>query len=258
MVHAGNARKIIGRCGLTRDDVILEIGPGKGILTREIAPRVHKVIAVEKDRRLTQHLTHLLERFDNLEVFWEDILKTDWTSLPQGLKVIGNLPYYISSPIIEILIRNREKIKSAYITVQREFAERMVSGPGTKHYSALSVFVQMYAVPRVLLSIPKGAFRPVPKVSSCLVSLEFPGRTPFPLDRPQDFFDLVQRAFQQRRKTLPNALGPVMGKTRAENILNSLKLAKDNRPENLSIEDYVALYRRWKAEEGGDEAADCP
>ena len=250
--------KIISACQLKPEDTVLEIGPGSGVLTRWIAPRVKRVIAVETDQRFFEKLKEETLK-TNIEVIHADFLKYDLGLLQsvKKLKVIGNLPYYISSPIITRLLNARQYFSSIFITVQLEFGRRLGAKVDTKDYSALSCFVQYCADVKMLFKIKGAAFKPVPKVDSCFMRIIPHEKFPFidlcttttnigkeKVSKANDeelLFKIIQQAFQQRRKTLPNTLSGLIERERLYPILESLKIDPKSRPENLSVKDFVEL-----------------
>ncbi len=232
--------KIITACQLQSHDSILEIGPGEGALTQHIAPLVNNVIAIETDRQLAQQLQHQFSD-SNVTIIKEDILRYDFSQLKTGTKLIGNLPYNISSPILEKIIQHRQFIKEAYITVQEEFGRRMVAQKGTRDYSPLSLFVQFATNPSILFKIKNTCFFPVPKVQSCFLKLEILPQPRFPCDDESLLFTLIRCAFQQRRKTLLNALNQHYDKQQLAAVINRLKLPLLARPEELTLQNFVEL-----------------
>jgi 16S rRNA (adenine1518-N6/adenine1519-N6)-dimethyltransferase len=233
--------RIIDACGFSLDETVLEIGPGQGALTRQIMPRVKHVIAVETDRVLAARLT---EEFagQNLTVYHDDILKFDLSLLPGPLKVVGNIPYNISTPIIARMIDERSYFTAIFMTLQHEFGVRLVARPGTRDYSSLSCFVQMFARPQLLFKIPPSAFRPMPKVMSCFMRMDLRAK---PAERILDealFTQVVRTAFQQRRKTVLNSL-LVLCKSKDElaGIFGSSGVDAKARAGDLTIAEYARL-----------------
>lgn len=229
--------RIIESCDLKPDDIVLEIGPGQGVLTREIASRVKQVYAVEKDTQLCKKLHNLS---DNLTIIPGDILKFDLNSLPAGIKVIGNLPYYISSPIIEQVLAHRPLFTDIFFTVQLEFGQRLVAKPNSKDYSALSCFAQYQADAKILFKISRSAFSPAPQVMSCFVHLK-PREPVMPAKDTRLLFKIIHHAFQQRRKKVVNALTSLWDKEVVENLLKEAEIETELRPENIPLRDYVSL-----------------
>lgn len=235
--------KIVTACHPRPEDTILEIGPGKGILTKALAPRVKKIYAIEKDDYLAKQLQEVF-RETNVEIIHADVLKHPFATLPQGLKGVGNLPYNIATPILEKIFEYRHLFSVFYMTVQLEYGNRMAAAPHSKEYGALSCFVQYYAHVRKLFQIPAGAFRPAPKVTSCFLELALKSVLTPEAEDEQLLFHVIRTCFQQRRKTLENALSARWGKDTIRPILQDLKIDPKARAENLSLEDYVSLSNR--------------
>lgn len=233
-------RKIIDSCCLTPADAVLEIGAGDGRLTREIAPRVKKVIAVETDKHLCQKLEKEFLNA-NVSIVHEDFLKYDLGQLSEPTKVIGNLPYYISSPIIGRILEYRRHIPAAFLTVQLEFGNRMIAAVGTKDYSALSCFVQYYTEAKILFKIKNTSFNPRPKVDSCFIQLTIPKKPIYPANDEILLFKIIHQAFQKRRKIILNALSSFDLKSHLEETFKSLSIDPHKRAENLTINDFVDL-----------------
>ena len=240
-------KRIVTACRFEPEDVVLEIGPGTGALTRLIIPQIKKLYAIEKDARLCAELKSGIAEFpsQHVELINADFLKYDLAELPAGMKVIGNLPYHISTPIIERLIEFRHHFTDLFLTVQLEFGKRLAAVSGTKDYGSLTCFVQYFAQTRALFKISPNCFRPIPAVSSCLIHLKF--REPEnPVRDESLLFSLIQKAFQQRRKKITNAFSAFLKEksispaTMAD-ILNRLKLSVHLRPENLTIKNYIDI-----------------
>ncbi len=243
-------REIINKARFDSTDQVLEIGPGLGVLTICLARKVHHVIAVEKDSRLTEILEKRLsaERIENVLLINEDILKLDFSRI-QSLKgkksgVIGNLPYNISSPILERLVENRHMVNRAVIMLQSELADRLIANPGTKAFGAMTVFIQYDAHVSPLLHVPKEAFYPRPKVDSMVLEIDF--QRPYS-ERSEDdvkFKKVVKGAFAQRRKTLLNSLKNSLESCCREEILGALErcgIDPKRRAETLTIDDFLRL-----------------
>jgi 16S rRNA (adenine1518-N6/adenine1519-N6)-dimethyltransferase len=243
--------KIINSIQLSKEDTVLEIGPGLGALTEDLCKNSKKVISIEKDTRLYDFLRacHCESRrsrdeaISNLELLNIDILKYEFKNSPQKLIIVGNLPYSISSPILNHLIDNRTAIDSAYITVQKEFGERVVAGPGTKDYASLSCYIQFYAEPKILFNIPRAAFFPAPEVDSCFLRLSMRKKKPFDVNEDL-FFKIVRSAFGKRRKTITSSLYSAGIFPSKEALLAALKkagISASARPETLSLEQFSSL-----------------
>lgn len=237
---------IVEVAGVTKSDNVLEIGPGRGALTGELADAAKHVTAVELDSDLIAPLNVMFKLHDNVEIVNADILEYD---IPKDTNiVVGNLPYYITTPIILGLFEKGTSANSMTFMVQKEVAERIVSGPGTKDYGVLSISVQYYADPSYALDVPAEYFTPKPKVDSAVVNLKVKEtRALGPLEE-KGFFELVKKSFSQRRKTLANCLVGYKGlvKEDIEMILQSLNIDAKRRPETLSQEEFIALYRAIK------------
>ncbi len=233
-------QRIIQACGLSPDDVVVEIGPGQGVLSTLIAPYVKKLICVEMDRDL---IAPLRDQIPDAQIIHADFLKWNMSDLPTGIKVIGNIPYYISTPIIEKLIDEKSKIAEAFLTVQLEFGERLTAKAGGKDYGSLTCFARYHADIKVLFKIKNTCFRPVPKVDSCFLHLTM---RPYPQQaRDEKFlFKLIQTAFQQRRKTIVNALKGLIEKEKLEQSLEDLGIKTSARPETLTLSNYIELEHR--------------
>lgn len=239
-------RSVIGRiieaCSFSKEDAVLEIGPGTAALTREIAPRVGSLTVVETDRSLVERLEK--EFNDGVTIIHEDFLKSDLSKIaPKGkkLKVIGNLPYYISTPIISKIIENRERVSEFYLTIQLELAERMAAPPGNKEYGSFSCFVQYYTQAQILLKIKSTAFKPAPKVDSCFLKLTMRSTPAVECADEEFLFKVIRAGFQQRRKTLANALSSLLSKDRLADIFASLGFEPNVRAEQLSLAQYARL-----------------
>lgn len=206
LVDEGVIARIVAAAGLGPSDTALEIGPGTGAMTRALAEAAGQVIAIELDERLVKRLKRDLKDLDNLDLIHGDALKFPYEDLPGKVKVIANLPYYISTPIIARLIEAREKITMMLLMLQKEVAARITAPPGGKEYGYISVMVQLYAETRVLFDVPKGAFSPVPKVDSSVVRLDVREKPSVSVQDYAFFEEIVSAAFSQRRKTLRNAL----------------------------------------------------
>jgi 16S rRNA (adenine1518-N6/adenine1519-N6)-dimethyltransferase len=235
-------RKIIQACDLKGEDTVVEIGPGQGVLTRLIAPMVKRLICVETDRDLIEPLR--LGVSSSVEIVHADFLKWNMGHLPDGIKIIGNIPYYISTPIIEKLITDRLKISAAFLTVQLEFGGRLTARSGGKDYGSLSCFVQYYADIKMLFKIKHTCFNPAPKVDSCFLGLTMRPQADNPACDEEFLFTLIQTAFQQRRKNIVNALKGLTGKEKLEGALKALNIDLNARPENLTLSNYTDLCNR--------------
>jgi 16S rRNA (adenine1518-N6/adenine1519-N6)-dimethyltransferase len=243
-------RKIVSLAKIDEPEIVLEIGAGLGAMTIELAVKAHRVIAVEKDRQLLPLLRAelLAHRVQNVQLLQQDILSLEWEplvrSLDKPLVVMGNLPYNISSQIIVMLIRKRRWVDRAVLMFQKELADRLVAGPGSKTYGRLSVMLQFYADLARLQTIPANMFYPKPKVDSALLGIQFKREIdPFATDEKL-LARVVQAAFGQRRKTMRNALSAgllPLDAPAAEVVLNASHIDPRRRAETLSVEEYVVL-----------------
>lgn len=238
-------------CGANPQTGVLEIGPGFGVLTQELASRANKVVAIELDRRLPAVLAETLEGFENVTVLNEDVLKLDLAALireqfPEGkVLVCANLPYYITSPVIMKLLEERLPVESVTVMVQKEAAVRICAQPGQRQCGAVSVAVQYYAQPDLLFDVPRDAFYPAPNVDSAVIRLAVRETPPVTLGTASeaDFFRLVKAAFGQRRKTILNALSAGLSREKNELAqgLEQAGIPANARAEQLSMEQFGRL-----------------
>lgn len=228
---------------------VLEIGPGIGPLTQQLALRAGKVCAVEVDHRLKPILELTVGEFSNLEILWDDILKQDVARLVKekfaGLRPMAcaNLPYYITSPILTALLE-AECFETVTVMVQKEVAQRIAAKPGTADYSAFTILCQYYAEPEILFDVPAGCFMPQPKVTSAVIALRVRKEKPWQIDNKDIFFRTVRASFAMRRKTLQNGLAsgfPELGKAGAAEVLTSCGFAPSVRGETLGICEFAAI-----------------
>jgi len=240
-------KKITSACALSSEDIVLEIGAGMGDLTEHLAATAKRVYALEVDRRLFPILEARLKTHSNCRVLKGDILEFDINKFlqdnqeKQKIKVIGNIPYYISSPIIEHLIQYRDNIDTVFMTVQKEFGRRVNASAGSKEYGSFSCFVQYYAQTRIIFEIKKGSFKPSPKVDSCFLSLEFREKPPVAVKSEEMFFKLIRSAFNQRRKTLRNSLADFITLDSLEAFLDKEGIGRNARPEELTLDEFARL-----------------
>lgn len=221
------------------NDVVAEIGPGLGALTYELVALVQHLHVVELDQELARLLEKQAKEFPNLHVYNMDALKTDFCSLGSGqdIRLIGNLPYYIATPLLFHLLAQRSCITDMCLMLQKEVGERLLARPGSKQYGRLSVMVQQCCQVRLLMHVGKGAFKPPPKVDSVVLCLTPYRSPPYPLRNPEGFEKVVRVAFSQRRKTLRNALKSLIQEKQILNLGIDPKL----RPEQLDVEAYAKL-----------------
>ena len=243
--------KIIEESHITKDDFVLEIGPGIGTMTQYLCENAREVAAVEIDKNLIPILADTLSAYDNVEVINEDILKVDINRLAQEknggrpIKVVANLPYYITTPIIMGLFESHVPIDSITIMVQKEVADRMQVGPGTKDYGALSLAVQYYAKPEIVANVPPNCFMPRPNVGSAVIRLTRHSAPPVQVENEKLMFRLIRASFNQRRKTLANGLGNApdipLSKTEIEESIEELGVPATIRGETLTLEEFAKL-----------------
>ena len=241
--------KIINAAEITKDDTVLEIGPGIGTMTQYLAESAGKVYAVEIDKNLLPVLDDTLGEYDNVTVINEDILKVDINALlgedAKNLKVVANLPYYITTPIIMGLFENHIPAKSITVMVQKEVAQRMQAKPGSKDYGALSLAVQYYAEPYIVANVPPNCFMPRPNVGSAVIRLTSWDEPPVKVTNEKLMFDLIRASFNQRRKTLQNGINnsPNLNFSKEQVIaaLKEMGLSESIRGEALTLEQFAQL-----------------
>lgn len=243
--------RIIEAAGITKDDFVLEIGPGIGTMTQYLCENAREVTAVEIDQNLIPILADTLSAYDNVTVINEDILKLDIVKLAKEknagkpIKVVANLPYYITTPIIMGLFESHVPIDSITIMVQKEVADRMQVGPGTKDYGALSLAVQYYAKPEIVANVPPNCFIPRPNVGSAVIRLDRYAEPPVQTADEQFMFSVIRASFNQRRKTLVNGLSNAPGlnvsKEKIKEVLARMELSETVRGETLTLEQFAQL-----------------
>jgi 16S rRNA (adenine1518-N6/adenine1519-N6)-dimethyltransferase len=264
LISERSLRRIVAAADLEPGDMVLEVGPGLGTLTRLLAQRAERVIAVELDQRLVEILSQALADFPNVEIVQGDILEMEpggaggVSGLSPGYKVVANLPYYITSAVLRHLLTARVKPQWMVVTVQREVAQRMIAGPG--QMSLLSVSVQFYGRPRVVARIPAGAFYPVPKVNSAVVRIDLYDSPPVAVADVDRFFQVVRAGFGQRRKQLRNALahGLSLPVSTVVEALHRAGVDEKRRAQTVSIEEWARITQetiditgfsgKWKTE----------
>ncbi len=230
--------KIVRAARLEADDLVVEIGPGTGELTRLLMERVRKVIAIEVDERLFERLKAQFAGRETVELVRGDAMDFPYESLPE-FTVVANIPYYITTPLLFRLIASRERLKSLTLTIQKEVAERIVAPPGGKKYGVLSLMVQYYSVPTLLFPVSRRAFRPQPKVDSAVIRVEILRKPSVTVRDEKMFFRIIRTAFAQRRKMLSNALAPL--RPDAKEWLRAAGIDPDRRAETVSIEEFARL-----------------
>lgn len=251
LIDGNIVRKIVQGANIRKEDYVLEIGPGIGTLTEELALHAKKVVSVELDEKLLELLDETLESYDNVEIIHGDILKTDVKKIVDEklnggpIKIVANLPYYVTTPIIGMLLENSFNIDSITVMIQKEVADRMLALHGSKTYGSLSVFIRFYSNPQIIVKVPKTVFMPQPKIDSTVIKLDIKKDLP-DVDRDQ-LFKVVKAAFSKRRKTLLNALSSYgfenLDKDTIKNTLEEIQISPEIRAENLSIEEFINISK---------------
>ena len=240
--------------GLNENTCVIEIGPGVGVLTAELAKRAGKVLSFEVDKRLLPVLAETLSDFDNVEIINEDVMKADLPKIIEEkckgmeIAVCANLPYYITSPIIMLLLENRLPVKSITVMVQKEAADRLCAEVGSRDGGAVTVAVNYYAESEKLFFVPKESFLPPPKVNSQVIRLTVREEPPVKVENEEFFFKLVKAAFSQRRKTAENSISAGLGMSKSEvsEALERVGLERSVRAEKLTMEDFANLEKILK------------
>ena len=261
LIDTGVLNRIVDAAEITGEDCVLEIGPGIGTMTQYLAERAGAVVAVEIDKNLIPILEDTLSEYDNVTLINEDILKLDINKIVEEknggrpVKVVANLPYYITTPIIMGLFESHVPLESITVMVQKEVADRMQVGPGTKDYGALSLAVQYYARPEMVANVPPNCFIPRPNVGSAVIRLVRYEKPPVQVADEARLFALIRAAFNQRRKTLVNALNnaPELGitKEQAAKALERLALSSTIRGEALTLDQFALLAEELPGKKGG-------
>ena len=231
-------KKIISCSGISKDDTVVEIGAGLGTLTRFLSLYAKKVIAIELDKRLIEKLEGILSESNNVEIIQADALKFPYNTIEDKFKVVANIPYYITTPILFRLLEFREKITSMTLLMQKEVAKRITASHGSRDYGVLSISAQYHTRPELKFMVSRKAFVPPPDVDSAVVHFNVSPRPVFPVSNEKLFFDIVRTAFSQRRKTILNSLRKFEG---IEGALSISGIDPGIRPEKLSIEDFIRL-----------------
>lgn len=250
LIDGNIVRNIVKGAGISKDDYVLEIGPGMGTLTEELALNAKKVVAIEIDKRLEPILAETLKPYDNAEVVFGDVLKLPLRDIINEkcdggpVKVVANLPYYVTTPIIIKLLEEGLPFKSITVMVQKEVADRMVAKPHSKDYGSLTLFVGYYTKPEIVLKAPKSVFMPQPKIDSSVIKLVVREKLP---DVDSDkYFKVVRAAFLKRRKTLLNSLSSKEVNADKDEIRDALKRAgidEGLRAENLDMDDFIKIAK---------------
>lgn len=241
LVDQNIARKIVAALNLQPDDTVIEIGPGHGALTELLVPKVKKYIGIELDDELASRLNKKYNDTAHFQLIHEDALNVDFTKIPDintPVKLVGNIPYHITSSLIFNVIEQRRLFTSMTLMIQLEVAERIVALSGSKDYGILSVLSQTFSSPKKLFSVSRNVFFPKPKVTSAVIQWNFPGSTEYEIDDEKAYMRLVKVVFQQRRKMLRTSLKRIVPEK-----MNDIPIDLSRRPEDLSIREFLELYR---------------
>ncbi|MCX5749972.1 MAG: 16S rRNA (adenine(1518)-N(6)/adenine(1519)-N(6))-dimethyltransferase RsmA [Candidatus Saganbacteria bacterium] len=236
--------RIVKAGDIRSSDTVIEIGTGTGILTKELAKTAKKVITFEIDRTIIEAAKEYLAGHENVELINDDFLKADLGTLLSSFsntKIVANVPYYITTPVIEKILENKEQISLAILTVQREFAQRMTAKPGTKEYGSFTVFVNYHTEPKIVSYIPKSSFLPQPEVGSAIILLTIREKPFVDVKDERSFFEVVRTSFSQRRKTLRNCLLTKFEPQKVDRALSQAGIDGKRRGETLSIAEFARL-----------------
>lgn len=237
--------QIIEKADVNKNDTIIEIGPGLGSLTAKLLENANKVIAIELDSNMSNILKERFCLYDNFELIEKDVLKVDLNEIVEkydSVKVVANLPYYITTPIIMKLLEERLKLKSITVMVQKEVGERFCAVPNSKEYGAITISINYYTKPEIIIDVPKENFEPMPEVDSCVIKLDVRNVPPVDLKNEKDFFNLIKAGFSQRRKTINNSLASMgISKEKIKSVLEKLGIDSKLRAENLTMEQFADI-----------------
>lgn len=237
--------QIIEKADVNKNDTIIEIGPGLGSLTAKLLENANKVIAIELDSNMSNILKERFCLYDNFELIEKDVLKVDLNEIVEkydSVKVVANLPYYITTPIIMKLLEERLKLKSITVMVQKEVGERFCAVPNSKEYGAITISINYYTKPEIIIDVPKDNFEPMPEVDSCVIKLDVRDVPPVDLKNEKEFFNLIKAGFSQRRKTINNSLASMgISKEKIKNVLEKLSIDSKLRAENLTMEQFADI-----------------
>lgn len=241
---------IVQSAQIQEQDIVIEIGPGLGTLTQKLLEKAKKVIAIELDSKMITILTERFALYNNFELLKNDVLKVDLKELiqkqnvkPENVKIVANLPYYITTPIIMKLLEDKLPIRSITVMIQKEVADRLTEIPGQKNTGAITYCVYYYCEPKEIMLVPSGSFIPEPQVNSEVINLNIRTKPPVSLKNEKLFFSVIKASFMQRRKTLINGLANngIASKEQVKEILNKMQLPENVRGEDLSIEQFAML-----------------
>lgn len=237
--------EIVEKADVQKNDVIIEIGPGLGSLTAKLLENAKKVIAIELDPNMSKILKERFSLYDNFELIENDVLKVNLQAIIseyESVKVVANLPYYITTPIIMKLLEDKLKLKSITVMVQKEVGERFCAKPNSKEYGAITISINYYTKPEIIIDVPKDNFEPMPEVDSCVIKLDVRNVPPVELKNEKDFFNLIKAGFSQRRKTINNSLASMgISKEKIKNVLEKLGIDSKLRAENLTMEQFADI-----------------
>lgn len=253
LINANVIENIVESSNIKREDLVIEIGPGLGTLTKYLLEKAGRVICVELDKRMIEILKDRFKNFDNLEILNQDILEVNLNELInkekekynlQNVKVVANLPYYITTPIIMMLLEQELNLDSITVMIQKEVADRLIAIPGKKNTGAITYTIYYYAETEEILEVPNSSFIPAPEVTSKVIKLKLRKEKPIQVKNEELMFKIIKLAFSQRRKTLVNSLlntGVFLSREEGEKILKEIKLDKNIRAEKLSLEDFANI-----------------
>ncbi len=242
---------IVDAASISRDDLVIEIGPGLGTLTKDLLEKAGKVVCIELDKRMVQILNDRFSLYENFQIINEDVLKVDLNNVIKNAnmkttKIVANLPYYITTPIIMKLLEDRLNIETITVMIQKEVADRLVTEPGKGDTGAITYAIRYYTNPRRILEVQNTSFIPAPKVNSTVIQLEVLKQPGVMVENEEKLFELIKMSFMQKRKTLVNSLtnsGKYGSKEHIENILAQLNIDLKIRPEKLTLEQYAEILK---------------
>ena len=258
LIDENVVESIVSAAEIKNDDLVIEIGPGLGTLTQKLLQKAQKVIAVELDKKMVEILNNRFKNYNNFYIINEDILKIDLNKIIKEekkqnnikkVKIVANLPYYITTPIIMYLLENRIDLESITIMIQKEVAERIVATPGSKKCGAITYGVHFYAELQSIMTVPKTSFIPAPKVESQVIKLIIRNKYPVDVKNTKLLFDLIKYSFMLRRKTFINSLensALKISKDKVKLILNELKIEENIRGEKLSLQDFANITNKME------------
>lgn len=251
LINSEVVENIVQSSDITKDDMVIEIGPGLGVLTKYLLEKAKKVVCIELDTKMVKILQDRFSEYDNIEIINTDVLKINLNEIIEKnkgeirkVKVVANLPYYITTPIIMKLIEDRLDIESITVMIQKEVADRLIEIPGGKNTGAITYTVYYYCTSKKIMEVPNTSFIPEPEVTSEIIKMDLRYKPVVDVENPQIMFRIIKSAFMQRRKTLLNALvntGVFKSKEEGAEILRKLNLREDIRAEKLTIEDFARI-----------------